>query len=58
VSHPGRRHRARVTASVRMSKLGQVDEIADSVVFLLCYRSCVVTDSIIDTNQAAVGGSD
>jgi hypothetical protein len=41
-----------------MSKLGQVDEIADSVVFLLCYRSCVVTDSIIDTNQAAVGGSD
>jgi NAD(P)-dependent dehydrogenase (short-subunit alcohol dehydrogenase family) len=41
-----------------MGKLGQVDEIADFVVFLLPDRSGVVTGSVIDWDQAAVGGSD
>ena len=35
-----------------------VDEIADFVVFLLSERSGVVTGSIIDWDQAVVGGSD
>jgi NAD(P)-dependent dehydrogenase (short-subunit alcohol dehydrogenase family) len=50
--------RARAAASVPMGKLGQVDEIADFVVFLLSDRSGVVTGSIIDWDQAVVGGSD
>ena len=41
-----------------MGKLGQVDEIADFVVFLLSDRSGVVTGSIIDWDQAVIGGSD
>jgi NAD(P)-dependent dehydrogenase (short-subunit alcohol dehydrogenase family) len=50
--------RAKAAASVPMGKLGQVDEIADFVVFLLSDRSGVVTGSIIDWDQAVVGGSD
>ena len=36
----------------------KVDEIADMVVFLLSSRSGVVTGSVIDWDQAVVGGSD
>ena len=50
--------RAKAAASMPMGKLGQVDEIADFVVFLLPDRSGVVTGSIIDWDQAVVGGSD
>jgi NAD(P)-dependent dehydrogenase (short-subunit alcohol dehydrogenase family) len=50
--------RAKAAASVPMGKLGQVDEIADFVVFLLSDRSGVVTGSVIDWDQAVVGGSD
>ena len=49
--------RAKANASVPMGKLGQVDEIADFVVFLLSDRSGVVTGSVIDWDQAVVGGS-
>jgi NAD(P)-dependent dehydrogenase (short-subunit alcohol dehydrogenase family) len=38
-----------------MGKLGQVDEIADFVVFLLSDRSGVVTGSVIDWDQNVVG---
>ena len=41
-----------------MGKLGQVDEIADFVVFLLSDRSGVVTGSVIDWDQDVHGGSD
>jgi hypothetical protein len=41
-----------------MGKLGQADEIAEFVVFLLSARSGVVTGSIIDWDQNVVGGSD
>ena len=41
-----------------MGKLGQVDEIADFVVFLLSDRSGVVTGSIIDWDQVVVGPYD
>jgi NAD(P)-dependent dehydrogenase (short-subunit alcohol dehydrogenase family) len=50
--------REKAAASVPMGKLGQVDEIADFVVFLLSDRSGVVTGSVIDWDQAVVGGSD
>jgi NAD(P)-dependent dehydrogenase (short-subunit alcohol dehydrogenase family) len=50
--------REKAAASVPMGKLGQVDEIADFVVFLLSERSGVVTGSVIDWDQAVVGGSD
>ena len=39
-----------------MGKLGQVDEIADFVVFLLSDRSGVVTGSVIDWDQNVIGG--
>src|SRR3954462_8336160 len=45
--------RAKAAASVPMGKLGQVDEIADFVVFLLPARSGVVPGSVIDWDQAA-----
>ncbi|MBN9102185.1 MULTISPECIES: SDR family oxidoreductase [unclassified Pseudonocardia] len=45
-------------ARVPMGKLGQVDEIADFVVFLLSDRSGVVTGSVIDWDQNVVGGLD
>ena len=38
-----------------MGRLGQVDEIADMVVFLLCDRSGVVTGSVIDWDQIVIG---
>ncbi|WP_375423866.1 SDR family oxidoreductase [uncultured Friedmanniella sp.] len=38
-----------------MGKLGQVDEIADFVVFLLSGRSGVVTGSVIDWDQVVIG---
>ncbi|MFJ2608329.1 SDR family oxidoreductase [Streptomyces sp. NPDC091279] len=45
-------------ASVPMGKLGQPDEIADFVVFLLSDRSGVVTGSVIDWDQIVLGGID
>jgi NAD(P)-dependent dehydrogenase (short-subunit alcohol dehydrogenase family) len=48
----------KANASVPMGKLGQVDEIADFVVFLLSDRSGVVTGSVLDWDQVVVGGSD
>ena len=41
-----------------MGKLGQVDEIADFVVFLLSDRSGVVTGSIVDWDQVVIGPYD
>ncbi|WP_343945729.1 SDR family oxidoreductase, partial [Pseudonocardia zijingensis] len=41
-----------------MGRLGQVDEIADFVVFLLSDRSGVVTGSVIDWDQNVFGGLD
>ena len=49
---------AEAGASLPMGKLGQVDEIADFVVFLLSDRSGVVTGSVIDWDQHVVGGMD
>lgn len=45
-------------AQLPMGKLGQVDEIADAVVFLLSDRSGVVTGSVIDWDQQVIGGQD
>ena len=50
--------RAKAGASLPMGKLGQVDEIADFVVFLLSDRSGVVTGSVIDWDQTLLGGID
>jgi NAD(P)-dependent dehydrogenase (short-subunit alcohol dehydrogenase family) len=41
-----------------MGKLGQVDEIADFIVFLLSPRSGVVTGSVIDWDQTIPGAHD
>lgn len=46
----------RAAAMLPMGKLGQVDEIADAVVFLLSERSGVVTGSVIDWDQNVIGG--
>jgi NAD(P)-dependent dehydrogenase (short-subunit alcohol dehydrogenase family) len=46
----------RAAAQLPMGKLGQVDEIADFVVFLLSDRSGVVTGSVIDWDQNVIGG--
>jgi len=43
-------------ATLPMGKLGQVDEIADFVVFLLSDRSGGVTGSVIDWDQNVIGG--
>jgi NAD(P)-dependent dehydrogenase (short-subunit alcohol dehydrogenase family) len=48
----------RANASVPMGKLGQVDEIAEFVVFLLSARSGVVTGSVIDWDQNVIGAMD
>jgi NAD(P)-dependent dehydrogenase (short-subunit alcohol dehydrogenase family) len=48
----------KANASVPMGKLGQIDEIAEFVVFLLSSRSGVVTGSVIDWDQNVLGGSD
>jgi NAD(P)-dependent dehydrogenase (short-subunit alcohol dehydrogenase family) len=45
-------------AKLPMGKLGQVDEIADFIVFLLSDRSGVVTGSVIDWDQNVFGGLD
>ena len=50
--------RAKAGASLPMGKLGQVDEIANFVVFLLSERSGVVTGSVIDWDQNVLGGLD
>jgi NAD(P)-dependent dehydrogenase (short-subunit alcohol dehydrogenase family) len=50
--------RERAAARLPMGKLGQVDEIADFVVFLLSDRSGVVTGSVIDWDQNVFGGLD
>lgn len=46
---------AKAAAGLPMGKLGQVDEIADFVVFLLSSRSGVVTGSVIDWDQMIPG---
>ncbi|MDV9172444.1 SDR family oxidoreductase [Streptomyces sp. W16] len=50
--------REQAARSQPMGKLGQVDEIADFVVFLLSDRSGVVTGSVIDWDQNVFGGQD
>jgi NAD(P)-dependent dehydrogenase (short-subunit alcohol dehydrogenase family) len=50
--------REKAGASLPMGKLGQVDEIAGFVVFLLSDRSGVVTGSVIDWDQNVLGGFD
>jgi NAD(P)-dependent dehydrogenase (short-subunit alcohol dehydrogenase family) len=50
--------RERAAERLPMGKLGQVDEIADFVVFLLSDRSGVVTGSLIDWDQNVVGATD
>ena len=45
----------KASAQQPMGKLGQVDEIADFVVFLLSGRSGVVTGSVIDWDQMVPG---
>jgi NAD(P)-dependent dehydrogenase (short-subunit alcohol dehydrogenase family) len=50
--------RERAAEKLPMGKLGQVDEIADFVVFLLSDRSGVVTGSVIDWDQNVFGGLD
>jgi NAD(P)-dependent dehydrogenase (short-subunit alcohol dehydrogenase family) len=50
--------RTEAGATLPMGKLGQVDEIADFVVFLLSDRSGVVTGSVIDWDQNVLGGLD
>jgi NAD(P)-dependent dehydrogenase (short-subunit alcohol dehydrogenase family) len=50
--------RERVAKELPMGKLGQVDEIADFVVFLLSDRSGVVTGSVIDWDQNVPGAHD
>src|SRR6201994_171212 len=48
----------RAAAGLPMGKLGQADEIADFVVFLLSDRSGVVTGSVIDWDQNVPGAHD
>jgi NAD(P)-dependent dehydrogenase (short-subunit alcohol dehydrogenase family) len=48
----------KAAASVPMGRLGQVDEIADFVVFLLSPRSGVVTGSVLDWDQTVPGAGD
>lgn len=46
------------SAKLPMGKLGQPDEIADFIVFLLSDRSGVVTGSVMDWDQIVIGGND
>lgn len=48
----------RASATVPFGRLGDPDEIADMVVFLLSDASGIVTGSIIDWDQIVVGGFD
>lgn len=50
--------REQAAATLPMGKLGDVDEIADFVVFLLSDRSGVVTGSVIDWDQNVIGALD
>jgi NAD(P)-dependent dehydrogenase (short-subunit alcohol dehydrogenase family) len=50
--------RERAAQELPMGKLGQADEIADFVVFLLSGRSGVVTGSVIDWDQNVPGAHD
>jgi NAD(P)-dependent dehydrogenase (short-subunit alcohol dehydrogenase family) len=50
--------RERAAASLPMGRLGQADEVAAFVVFLLSDRSGVVTGSVIDWDQHVVGSYD
>ena len=50
--------RQQAAHALPMGKLGQVDEIADFVVFLLSDRSGVVTGSVLDWDQNVFGGHD
>jgi NAD(P)-dependent dehydrogenase (short-subunit alcohol dehydrogenase family) len=50
--------REQAARSQPMGKLGQPDEIADFVVFLLSERSGVVTGSVIDWDQNVLGALD
>ncbi|WP_279617024.1 SDR family oxidoreductase [Streptomyces yokosukanensis] len=50
--------REQAAAKLPMGRLGQPDEIADFVVFLLSDRSGVVTGSVIDWDQNVLGGLD
>jgi NAD(P)-dependent dehydrogenase (short-subunit alcohol dehydrogenase family) len=50
--------RERAAATLPMGKLGQADEIAEFIVFLLSERSGVVTGSVIDWDQNVLGGLD
>jgi NAD(P)-dependent dehydrogenase (short-subunit alcohol dehydrogenase family) len=49
---------ARAAAGLPMGRLGQPDEIAEMVVFLLSDRSGVVTGSVLDWDQNVLGGQD
>lgn len=46
------------SAKLPMGKLGQPDEIADFIVYLLSDRSGVVTGSVMDWDQIVIGGHD
>jgi NAD(P)-dependent dehydrogenase (short-subunit alcohol dehydrogenase family) len=50
--------REQAAKNLPIGKLGQVDEIAEFVVFLLSSRSGVVTGSVIDWDQNVFGGMD
>ncbi|MEV5321359.1 SDR family oxidoreductase [Streptomyces sp. NPDC052687] len=50
--------RERAAARLPMGRLGQPDQIADFVVFLLSDRSGVVTGSVIDWDQNVLGALD
>ena len=49
---------ARAASRLPLGRLGQPDEIADMVVFLLSDRSGVVTGSVLDWDQNVLGGLD
>jgi NAD(P)-dependent dehydrogenase (short-subunit alcohol dehydrogenase family) len=50
--------RERAAATLPMGKLGQADEIAEFIVFLLSDRSGVVTGSVLDWDQIVFGAHD
>jgi NAD(P)-dependent dehydrogenase (short-subunit alcohol dehydrogenase family) len=50
--------REQAAKSLPMGRLGQADEIAEMVVFLLSGRSGVVTGSVIDWDQNVIGAVD
>lgn len=50
--------RERAARTLPMGRLGQVDEIAEFIVFLLSDRSGVVTGSVLDWDQTVFGAHD